>query len=146
MLNSLNLTRAIPSVPQANAHLDLSMKGTNLNTAVYIAPTPIAGAAQSQLTVTVNTKAPGLPGSSRGQLLLQHTLLDAAGKPRVVSANLTVSIPKDFVPPAGITVDLHALTRETIGSLIGYLGNPGNVASGQTPNAVIDAIYTGVLP
>jgi len=146
MISSLSLLTTMPATPQGSSAKALVLKGANLNTAAYVATAPPTGSAGSQLTVSVAVKSPGQAGSSRAQILHQITLIDATGKPRVVSANLTLSIPKDFVPQDGANVDILGLTKQATAGLIGYLTNPANAATASTPNAVLESLVLGALP
>lgn len=146
MQSTIKMIKDLPTVLTASG-LTAQSRGSSMNTTSYLIPDAgfIAGVSGAQLTTTLGIKAPGTSGSSRAQVLSQVTLLGADGKPRVCSANLTLSIPKDFLPPAGQTVDMRAITRAVVASLIGYVTNPAGAAT-PAVNAVVDALYDGILP
>lgn len=135
MLSTIKLQLAFPDTGYAlhSGAVDAVQKGSSMNSSAYILTgsqlaTITGGLASGQLLQSLQRRGPGQKGSNRSQILVQIVALDVNGKPFVTSANLTLTEPNYFVPPAGVTFSQKAVSEACVAGALGYALN----ASGAT--------------
>lgn len=152
MLSSFKAQLAFPTgtYTKSTGTVDALQRGSSLNQSVYVIDpaslaTPLPGVTQMQHSVSVVRRNPGQNGSNRGQVLTQAVLLDANGRPHIISFNTTLTATNYFVPPAGVAVNLENVAKAVAAVNIGYILNPADATSyGQ--DTMVDYLFNGIMP
>lgn len=149
-----NAFKAQLAFPTAAAYakattVDAKLKGNSLNSAVYIvepsAFASLAGVVQLQHTVSLTRRNPGQAGSNRAQFLTQAVILDANGRPHVISYNQVLTVSNYIVPPTNVVLDKTAVAKAVVAMGVGYTLNPLDSSTAGTQDDVIDSVTNGLL-
>lgn len=150
MLSTFKAQLELPSTSYSlgGTPVDAKARGDSLNQVVYVidpTSTPIAGAAGMQFTVNQARRSPGQFGSNRTQVLSQVTLLDANGRPVIVSASTVVTNPNAVQGASGL-INTMPFVEACVACNIGYLLNPTASATAAQNVVIADLVNLGIIP
>jgi hypothetical protein len=151
MLDSFKVQLALPTTAytMAGTPVDSILRGSSLNSAVYIINpadhSSLSGVHSMMHTTSLTRRSPGQSGSNRAQMLSQAVLLDANGRPVIISYNQTLTVANYFAAPEGVNVDIPSVAEAVVGMGVGYLLNPGNSES-ASQDATVKSLILGVVP
>jgi hypothetical protein len=138
MLSTISLQLAFPNTAYTleSGAVTAVQKGSSMNSTAYVLTSSqlsaiTGGLASGQLLQSLQRRGPGQKGSNRSQILFQIVALDVNGKPFVTSANLTLTEPNYFVPPAGVTFSQKAVSEACVAGALGYALNASGSATGS---------------